>query len=67
MADGPQSPLWLSGRLSHSWTRLCSLAWNLSDVSASPRTASAICTPDGEHHVSLTSEAKTALGWSSMS
>ena len=33
-----------------------------SDVSASPRTASVIWTPAGEHHVSLISEAKTALG-----
>ncbi len=67
MAAGPQSPLWLSAKLSHLRTLRWSSFWNPSDVSASPSTASVIWTPAGEHQVSLSSDAKTAFGFLTMS
>src|SRR4249919_1059752 len=67
MADGPQSPLWLSARLSHSWTRPWSSRWKAFEVSPLPWMARTIWTPAGAHHVIFCSWAKTFLWLDTMS
>src|SRR6185369_9895621 len=61
MADGPQSPLWLSLKLSHSRTRPWISRWNASEVLPRWRVARTIWTPAEAHQVTLSSWAKTAL------
>src|SRR4029077_17246927 len=67
MADGPQSPLWLSARLSHSWMRPWSSRWKAFEVSPLPWMARTIWTPAGAHHVIFCSWAKTFLWLDTMS
>src|SRR6187399_360778 len=50
MAPGPQPPLRLSRRLSHSRPRFTSFCWNRAVLSARPSEASTIWTPAGAHH-----------------
>ena len=50
MAPGPQPPLRLSRRLSHSCPRSTSFCWNRAVLSARPSEASTIWTPAGAHH-----------------
>ncbi len=50
IADGPQPPLWLSRRLSHSPIRDASSFWKASVSGALPHMSSTICVPATAHH-----------------